>query len=129
MTVTIEKMDPQNFFAQLEDVYQASAFTFYWTNRPAIAEYRITVGPNSFYNVSGYTSETLVANFVAVTATLDDGEQARLVEQISQELHDQGGDLIWGFQRQVAAHRAGLDGVVITQALPILSSATFTPEG
>ena len=49
--------------------------------------------------------------------------------EINKEIHDQGGDLIWGYQKQVAAYRAGLENFTTVQEVPWLTKATFNPVG
>ena len=85
--------------------------------------------PDYPFNLSGFTSETVQQNLTKATATLDTTEQKKLVGEISKEIHDQGGDLIWGYQKQVSAYRAGLENFSSAQAVPWLTKATFNPVG
>ncbi|MDO5092852.1 MAG: ABC transporter substrate-binding protein [Propionibacteriaceae bacterium] len=125
--VSVDKRDPQTFFTNMAELYQAPAFTMYWINRTPSNEFRSQIAPDSPYNVSGYASDTLASNFTALTTTLDQAEQQRLVGEISREVHDQGGDLVWGYQKQIQAHHMGLAGVTSFQSIPWLAKATFTP--
>lgn len=127
LEMKIETVDPQSFFSQMPSLYETSAFTFYWINRMPLTNLKSQTSATSLYNVSGYTSDTLQSNLDKASATVDEKEQEQLVADISSEVHAQGGDLIWGYQKETLAYREGLDGVVITQSMPWIAEATFTP--
>ncbi|MDO5689136.1 MAG: ABC transporter substrate-binding protein [Tissierellia bacterium] len=125
VVVTIKELDPQSFFAQMEDLYKESAFTFYWVNRTPIAEFRSQVLKDSPYNVSGYYSDVTEEEFIKATFTSDEAVQNDAIREISKDIHENGGELIWGYQKQLSAHRKGLQGVVITQSIPWIAQATL----
>lgn len=127
VTVQVEQVDPQTFFSQMGELYQKSAFTFYWLNRTPLAEFRSQILKDSPYNVSGYFSENTEKNFAAASTARDPGEQAEAIKAISKEIHDFGGDLIWGYQMDVSARRKGFASPM-TQSIPWLAEATFMPE-
>lgn len=128
VSVTVEELDPQTFFAQMGDLYGKSAFTFYWLNRAPIAEFRLELLKESPYNVSGYFSDTIAKNFKQVTSTKDEKAQKEAIEALSKEIHKEGGELIWGFQMDISARRKGFTAP-LTQSVPWLAEATFVPEG
>lgn len=125
--VTIEELDPQTFFAQMGDLYQKSAFSFYWMNRTPMAEFRSQVLKDSPYNVSGYYSDITEEAFKKAIATGDKDEQVEHIHAISQDIHDNGGEIIWGFQKDISAQRKGFESER-NQSIPWLATATFTPE-
>lgn len=125
--VNVEELDPQTFFAQMGQLYQSSAFSFYWINRLAITEFRSQVLKASPYNVSGYWSDAIEKNYTQLTSTKDEKLQADLVREISKEVHDDGGDLIWGYQKDITARRKGLK-MGTTQSVLWLPTARFIPE-
>lgn len=127
VTVTVETLDAQTFFAQMEKVYQAPAFTFYWINRLPISNLQSQVSAESPYNVSGYSSPEISAALQTAMTSTDAKIQEENVQKVLKDQHDNGGDLIWGYQKQLSANRAGLNGVVNTQSVPLLANATFTP--
>ena len=127
VTVTVETLDAQTFFAQMEKVYQAPAFTFYWINRLPISNLQSQVSAESPYNVSGYSSPEISAALQTAMTSTDAKIQEENVQKVLKDQHDNGGDLIWGYQKQLSASRAGLNGVVTTQSVPLLANATFTP--
>lgn len=128
VTVTVETLDPQSFFAQMQDVYQAPAFTFFWINRAPITMLNTMGGAQSPYNVSGYTTDSLTEQIERAKTHTDPKIQEEAVALASQEIHDKGGDLIWGFQKQQSAHKKGLEGIVSVQTVPFLADATFSEE-
>ncbi len=128
VTVKIEKMDPQTFFSQMPQLYQSQSFTFFWTNRVPIATFQMQVLADSPYNVSGYSSDVMETNYKKATATIDKGEQTEAIVAISKDFHDNGGELIWGYQKQVHAHRVGLSDYQVFQSVVWLADATFTPN-
>lgn len=127
VTVKVEQIDPQTFFSTMGELFQKPAFTFYWLNRTPLAEFRSQILKDSPYNVSGYTSENTEKNFAAATTTQDAAKQAEAVKAISKEIHDLGGELIWGYQMDIAAKRKGFESPM-TQSIPWLAEATFVPE-
>lgn len=128
VNVEIKEVDPQSFFAQMAELYQAQAFTFYWINRPPMAEFRSQILKDSPYNVSGYYSDLTEEQFKLATSNTDEKVQAEAIAKISADIHDNGGEIIWGFQKQLAAHRKGLEGVLFSQSIPWIADATFVPE-
>ena len=127
VTVKVEQVDPQTFFAAMGEPYQKPAFTFYWLNRTPLAEFRSQILKDSPYNVSGYASETTEKNFILATTTQDAAKQEEAVSAISKEIHELGGELIWGYQMDIAAKRKGFESPM-TQSIPWLAEATFMPE-
>lgn len=127
VTVQVEQLDPQTFFSQMGDLYQKSAFTFYWLNRTPLAEFRSQILKDSAYNVSGYFSEDIEKNFAAATTTQDPKTQTEAIHAISKEIHSMGGELIWGYQMDISAKRKGFESPM-TQSIPWLAEATFMPE-
>ncbi|MDD7433942.1 MAG: ABC transporter substrate-binding protein [Peptoniphilaceae bacterium] len=127
VTVHVEQLDPQTFYSQMGDLYQKSAFTFYWVNRTPLAEFRSQVLKDSHYNVSGYSSEETEKNFALATSTQEPQAQTEAIHAICREIHDFGGELIWGYQMDISAKRKGFEAPM-TQSVPWLGEATFTPE-
>ncbi len=128
VTVTVEKMDPQSFFAQMPQLYQSQSFTFYWINRTPMANFHMQAGADSPYNASGYSSEVMETNFNKALTSLDKDEQAEAIAAFSKDFHDNGGELIWGYQKQAHAHKVGLKDYLVFQSVPWLADATFTPN-
>lgn len=124
--VKIEKADAQSYFSQMDKLYASPAFTMYWINRPAMGEFRMQADARSPYNVSGYSSQAMTEKFTKATQTLDEKSRDKLVAEISQEIHESGGDLVWGFQKQLSAYRKGLKGLVVDQSMPWIAEATFS---
>ena len=81
------------------------------TTRAEVAEAAIEAGATLVNDVSG---------------GLADKNMAELVAEISQEIHESGGDLVWGFQKQLSAYRKGLKGLVVDQSMPWIAEATFS---
>lgn len=124
--VKVEQIDPQVFFAQMGEIYQKAAFTFYWVNRTPLAEFRSQILKDSIYNVSGYYSENTEKKFLEATTTNDES-QSEAIQELSREIHDLGGDLIWGYQMDISAKRKGFEAP-LTESVPWLAEATFIPE-
>jgi peptide/nickel transport system substrate-binding protein len=125
--VEVEEWDPQTFFVQIGDLFQKPAFTFYWMNRMPLAEFRSQALKASPYNVSGYTSDVIEENFKKAISTNDRAEQEKYIHAISKDIHDNGGELIWGYQKDISAQRKGLT-TEVNQSVPWLATATFVSE-
>lgn len=128
VTVEVREVDPQSFFSQMGEIYQEQAFTFYWMNRPPLVEFRSEIQSTSPYNVSGYFSDITESEFQRAVSNTDKTVQNDAVRKICEDLYENGGELIWGYQKQLSAYRKGLEGVFTTQSIPWLAGATFVPE-
>ena len=127
VTVTIEQLEPMTFFSNMEELYQSQAFTFYWINRSPLVDFRSQAVKDSPYNASGYSSDNIMEQMAIATATPDESTRQEAIKEICIELNEQGGDLIWGYQKQLSAHRAGLEHINSFQSIPWLVNATFNP--
>lgn len=96
-------------------------------NRTPLAEFRSQVLKDSPYNVSGYYSDLTEESFKKAITTNDKEEQATYIKNISQDIHENGGELIWGYQKDISAQRKGLK-TETNQSVPWLATATFGPE-
>lgn len=127
VTVELETLDPGTFFNQMETLYKTPAFTFYWINRQPMIEFASQAVADSPYNMSGYHSEVIDKNYALAQSTLDKAEQQKAIDAISKDIHDNGGEIIWGYQKQLSAHRKGLEGFQTFQSIPWIPKATFKP--
>lgn len=128
VNMTVREVDPQSFFSQMGELYGEQAFTFYWMNRTPLAEFRSQVLKDSPYNVSGYYSELTEREFQRAVSHSDETVQTEAIRLISRDIHENGGELIWGYQKQLSAHRKGVEGIFFSQSIPWIADATFVPE-
>lgn len=126
--VNVEVIEPQSFFAQIEDIFGSSAFTFYNINRAPMGSFRSLSLSISPFNASGYISDVVEENFAKAASTTDEKEREQYLEAIYKDIHENDGNMIWGYQKQFSASRKGLTGLETYQSVPWLARAKYIPE-
>ena len=94
------------------------AFTFYWINRSPLVDFRSQAVKDSPYNASGYSSDNIMETNGDCHCHAGRVDPSEAIKEICIELNEQGGDLIWGYQKQLSAHRAGLEHINSFQSIP-----------
>ncbi len=100
--------------------------TDYWMNCAPLTEFHSQILKVSPYNVSGYYSDVTEAVFRNAVGSSDRTKQERHLRAIYQDLYDNGGKMIWGFQKDISAQRRGFQAER-DQSIPWPATAVFTP--
>lgn len=125
ITLTITETDPATLYTDFEAITQSQMFATYFTNRPVATILPTYTSAESPYNFSGW-KDPEYNQLLQQSQTLVDVEQRKTVLDDAQHMFWQNGpEVIWGYQTDLAAHVAALDGVATSQAVPLFHDATY----
>ncbi|OYN90229.1 ABC transporter substrate-binding protein [Parenemella sanctibonifatiensis] len=123
---TLEPADPTSFFADFEVLLSTPLQSMYYINRDAGAYLGSFGGSTGFFNISGYAPADFDTLLLEAQSTADAAARTELFNRAQRQIWDDGGTILWGYQAVLSAHPPGLEGVYLSQGVPIFSSATFT---
>lgn len=125
--VKIEEMDPQSYYANFAELYKKEAFVSFWINRLSITNLKNQIIKDGPYNTSGYYSDITETNYKKALSVGAGKEQNEYIKAVQKDIHDNGGNIVWGYQKNISARRKGVE-CETTQTIPWLSGAKFHPE-
>lgn len=125
VTLNITEADPSTLFNDLTQVYSSQMFTTYFVNRPAAVSLSSFNRADSPYNFSQWQDGEFNDLLQQSQTTVDDEARADLLVQAQERLWSEGGDIAWGYQPDLSAFRGSIQGVALTQAVPLFGKATF----
>lgn len=126
VTATIEPTDPAGYFSDFEVLLSTPLQVAYYINRDAGAYLGSFGGSTGFFNMSGYAPPEFDALLLQAQSTADPDARAQLFDEAQQQIWDEGGTILWGYQAVLNAHVPGLEGVYLSQGVPVFHEATFT---
>ncbi|MBW4720376.1 ABC transporter substrate-binding protein [Saccharothrix obliqua] len=121
--LALEELSADAFYADVTTLATHPFQAFYYVNRPAAVHLSAVTHGKAPFNVTG-TSADYQARLAQAQATPDDAARGKAFGALQQEFYDQGGDVLWGFQEQLDASRAGVAGVRIEQSVQLFDRAT-----
>ncbi|WP_460945885.1 ABC transporter substrate-binding protein [Okibacterium endophyticum] len=126
ITVNITETDPATLYTDFEAITQSQMFATYFTNRPVATILPTYTNAESPYNFSGW-KDPEYNELLGQGQILVDADQRRAVLDEAQHMFWQSGpEVIWGYQTDLAAHKATLNGVDTSQAVPLFHDAAYT---
>lgn len=125
VTLTLQQIPPQNFYASLTSLAQRPFQVFYYVNRPIEVHLSAVTAPGSTFNVTGL-AQPWWTELAAAQAHRDNSARATAFTAMQQQLYDTGGDLVWAFQEQLDAARPGINGITTIQSTPVFRTATLS---
>lgn len=123
LDVRLRTVSADTYFADPAALRRTAFQTFYVINRPAAVHIALMDAKNAPFNFTGAPASFYTA-LDAALATVDDARRAQRFQEIQQDFHDHGGDLVWGFAEQTDASRSGLAGVAWSQGTPLFHRVT-----
>lgn len=120
--VEVEAVDAGGYFSDLKSILATPMQAFYFINRPAAVHLATAVGPRSPLNVMGYGA-AYERELQVAQATTDAARRRQRFLEIQQQLYERGGEVVWGFQEQLDAARPDVEGVELTQSVPLFARA------
>lgn len=123
VNLTITSVDPATMFDDTSSLLTPQMLSMYIINRPPIVALPTYTGSVSPYSFSGWSSPEYDAALAASQATVDPTLRNEALATAQQLLWSQGGDLVWGYKRNLSAAVAGLSGVSYCESVPVLSAA------
>lgn len=125
VTATIEPTDPAGYFSDFEVLLSTPLQVAYYINRDAGAFLGSFGGSNGFFNMSGYAPADFDALLLKAQSTADSAARTKLFNQAQQQIWDEGGTILWGYQAVLNASAPGLEGVYLSQGVPHFQDATY----
>ncbi|XVV00802.1 ABC transporter substrate-binding protein [Actinosynnema sp. CA-248983] len=121
--LTLEELSADAFYADITTLATHPFQAFYYVNRPAAVHLSAVTHGKAPFNVTG-TSADYQARLAAAQAMPDDKAREGAFRALQEEFYNEGGDVLWGFQEQLDAGRAGIRGVQIMQSVQLFGRAT-----
>lgn len=125
VTATVDVGDPATYFNDFAQVLATPCQSFFFINRPAVTLLSTYTGTGNGFDLFGSGDPEYDAALAEAVATTDPAERQAKVTELLELVHDNEGWLIWGFEEQIEASIAGLDGVELTQSIPYFANATL----
>lgn len=124
ITLNVTEVDPATIYTSNAGmIAQTQLFASYFINRPFATHAPLYTAAASPYNFSAWQDEAYNKLIEQAAVTVDERARQDLFDQAQQALWADGGDVVWGFAYELAAHVAGLKGVVMTQSIPLFAKA------
>lgn len=126
VTASLEATDAAGYFSDFEVLLSTPVQVAYYVNRDAGAYLGSFGGSTGFFNMSGYAPATFDALLLEAQSTADPEARTQLFDQAQQQIWDEGGTILWGYQPVLNASVPGLDGVYLSQGVPVFNEAAFS---
>ncbi len=122
---TVEVGDPTTYFNDFARVLSTPCQSFYFINRPAATLLSSYTGSGAAFNVFGSFDPAYDAGLSAALSNLDPASRKAQITDLLEIVHNEEGWLIWGFEDQIDAAADTLNGVDLSQSVPVFSAATL----
>jgi peptide/nickel transport system substrate-binding protein len=108
ITVKVKKVEPGEFYG---DNYLKWDFAQdFWFSRGYLPQTAQGSMPDSAYNETHWADPTFIDLIKKARQTVDEDKRCQLVKAAQKIEYDSGGYIIWGFNNQVDAYRATVNG-------------------
>lgn len=125
VTATLEPTDPAGYFSDFEVLLSTPLQVAYYVNRDAGAYLGSFGGSDGFFNMSGYAPPEFDALLLEAQSEPDPEARGALFDRAQRQIWDEGGTILWGYQAVLNASAPGVEGVYLSQGVPVFSDATF----
>ncbi len=123
LAITVEQAPADTYFDDYAGVLSTPFQAFYFINRPAATMISSFTGSGASFNITGVRGGDFDRQLAAARATVDEAARRQRFDELQRYLWDSGGDIVWGYAEQLDAVRPGVDGVRLSQSVPLLASA------
>ncbi len=125
VTATVDVGDPLTYFNDFAQVLTTPCQSFYFINRPAATLLSSYTGSGAAFNVFGSFDADYDAALAAALSDLDTESRTAQLTELLRTVHDDEGWLVWGFEDQIEAAVDTLNGLDLSQSVPVFNDATF----
>lgn len=126
VTATVEPVEADAFFADMEVVLSTPMQVAYYLNRDAGAYLGSFSGSTGFFNISGYAPAEFDELLARAQSTLDAEARAELFGQAQRKIWEEGGTVLWGYQTVLDASIPGLKDMGLAQGIPVFDRASLS---
>lgn len=123
VTLRVETVAAADYLGDISRLHQAQMLSMYALNRPFLAAIPMLFGDDNPYNYGGWYPDDFAAGVEQARKTLDPQRQQQQLDQLQQQLWQQGPYLLWGYRDQLSAAVTALQGVELNQGIPLFRSA------
>jgi peptide/nickel transport system substrate-binding protein len=124
--LTVEQASADSYFADYDAVMSTPFQALYFINRPPASHIPSYLGRGAAFNVTGHRDPDFDAQLADMQATLDADSRRDKLAELQRVLHEDSGEVVWGFAEQLDATVPGLDGVELTQSVPLFAAASLS---
>lgn len=125
VTATVSETDPATLWSDLSVLEGTQVFASYAINRPFAAHAAMFTGAGSPGNYGGWVDEVYDDLLARSQSTVEPTQRAELLDQLQARFWEVGPDAVWGYQPVLAAHVQGLEGVRVSQSVPLFHTAAY----
>lgn len=126
ITLTINEADPANLYHDMEGIYSAQMFANYYVNVPVASTLSIMTGSGAPFNYSQWSTPEYDHLLAESNAIVDPDERQAHLNEMQKLLWSEGGEIQWGYLPALAGSVSGVDGVSMSQNVPLFGQAGFT---
>ena len=119
----VDNTDPAAFYADFDTLLSTPLQTSYYINRSAPSFLGAFTGSFGYFNISGFNPPGYDDAIRKAQATVEHAARTAQFDELQQQQWDDGGMLLWGYQPVLNLHRAELEGVQISQGVPMFGDA------
>jgi peptide/nickel transport system substrate-binding protein len=123
--VRVQAAEAGSYFSDIKAVVATPCQAFYFLNRPAAVHLSSVIGPRAQWNLMGYGADYAGA-LTDAQGTVDDHARREKFAALQRDLYARGGEIVWGFEEQLDAARPGIEGVTLSQSVPMFAHARRT---
>ena len=121
--LNLEQVPADTYYADLTALAKTPFQGFYYLNRPAAVHLAAVTNAKAPFNVTGQGPDHQ-NRLTEAQSTVDDTARAAKFADVQRRFHDEGGDVLWGFQEQIDAARPGVRDVQVRDSLPLFMKAS-----
>ncbi|MFB6888395.1 ABC transporter substrate-binding protein [Kitasatospora sp. NPDC056327] len=123
--LAVQEVPADSYYSDLKGLATHPFQVFYYVNRPAALHLAAVTNEKAVFNVTG-AGQAHWSRLAEAQVLVDPTARANAFDAIEQDFYDNGGDLVWGFQEQLDATRAGVEGVRLSQSVQLFDQAKAT---
>lgn len=126
VTLTLVRLNPADYLSDIPRLHQTPLMAMFALNRPFVAALPILFGNNNPYNYSGWYPPEMAALIERLRATPEPLLQQPLLQQLQTQVMQEGPYLVWGYRDQLSGAVKALQGVELSQGIPLFAEAKWT---
>lgn len=125
VTLTLVRLNPADYLSDIRQLHQTPLMAMFALNRPFVAALPVLFGNNNPYNYGGWYPSNMEERVTRLRATPEPSLQQPLLQQLQRQVMYDGPYLVWGYRDQLSAAVAGLQGVELSQGVPLFADADW----
>ena len=124
----INTVSAADYLGDIPRLHRAQMLSLFALNRPFLSAIPMLLGNDNPYNYGGWYPADFATTVEKARRTLRTEQQQQQLNQLQQQLWQQGPYLLWGYRDQLSAAVQGLVGVKLNQGIPLFRDARLTGQ-